>query len=89
MARLFASVAPDVKMISSGSAPMQLATLVLDDSVALFADHPVECSEECGLPWQSVQNGCIAARTVGRIGCLLDDQGKWSKGFSYQIGGHL
>ena len=63
-----ASVAPDVKMISSGSAPMRRAIRVAASAMAAFATYPNAWSFECGFPNVSDQKGAIAAAARGSRG---------------------
>ena len=66
-ARLFDSVAPEVKTISSGSAPMKAATRPRASSSVSVASSPTPCSE-AGLPNRSVKYGSIASTTRGSTG---------------------
>lgn len=66
-ARLFDSVAPDVKMTSSGCAPMNAATPARPSSNTAVARSPTVCSE-AGLPKRSVKYGSIASTTRGSTG---------------------
>ena len=50
MDRLFDSVAPDVKMISLGEAPMSEATCSLASSTARSESQPYWWVRECGFP---------------------------------------
>ena len=72
-ARLLASVAPDVKITSSGSPPMSDATVDKDAFTASAADHPTTWSLEWGLPKASRQKGVIFSKTRGVNGrrCLI------------------
>lgn len=70
MRALFDSVAPDVKMISLGSALMTPATCSLAFSTAALVSHPYRCVVECGLPYCSVRYGIMASRTRGSIGVV-------------------
>ncbi len=70
MARLFASVAPEVRMISRGSAPISAATSARAASTAASASRPSACSALCGLPKRSVNQGSIASTTRGSQGVV-------------------
>ena len=50
IARLFASVAPEVKTISRGSAPIRCATCARARSTASAASQPKRCEPLAGLP---------------------------------------
>jgi hypothetical protein len=50
IARLFDSVAPEVQMISRGSAPTMAATLARASSTAASAVQPYMWLREAGLP---------------------------------------
>ena len=67
MARLFDSVAPDVKTISSGLAPKKAATRPRASSRAAVAASPTPCSAEA-LPNVPAKYGSIASTTRGSTG---------------------
>jgi hypothetical protein len=69
IARLFASLAPLVKMISSGAAPNSAATSPRACSRAAFAGMLAQWLLD-GLPNASCRNGRIAAATAGSMGVL-------------------
>ena len=60
-------MAPEVKTISSGSAPMEAATFARAVSSVDVASSPTPCSE-AGLPNRSVKYGDIASTTRGSTG---------------------
>ena len=66
---LLDSVAPPVRMISPGAAPMSSATAPHASSTAAAASQPSACSE-CGLPNRSSRNGSMALRTSGSSGVV-------------------
>ncbi len=66
-AKLFASVAEDVKTISRDSAPMAFATLFLETKSAREDAWPNEWRDP-GFPNASTKNGFIAWRTRGSTG---------------------
>jgi hypothetical protein len=68
IARLSASVAPEVKITSAGSAPRQDATDSLDSSTTRRASRPEVCSDE-GLPTR-VSSAVIAAIASARSGVV-------------------
>ncbi len=70
IARLLLSVAPLVKTISRGSAPIRAATSARAVSTAASAWRPMLCSALCGLPNCSVNQGSIAATTRGSQGVV-------------------
>jgi hypothetical protein len=70
MARLLDSVAPEVKMISSGWAPMALARRSRADSTSFAAAHPYACVREAAFPNCSVMHGSIASTTLGSTGVV-------------------
>ena len=63
-AMLLASVAPDVKIISSPLAPTRRATFSLAPSIATDASCPKEWSMLDGLPNISVMYGTISSKTL-------------------------
>ena len=64
-----ASVPPEVKTISSASAPSRLATWPRASSTASCAARPKACVLD-GLPKCSARNGSIASFTLGAIGVV-------------------
>ena len=70
MARLFDSVAPEVKTISLGSAPTSAAMRARASSTAASDSRPGACSREWGLANFSVKYGSIAATTRGSVGVV-------------------
>jgi hypothetical protein len=64
------SVAPEVKTISRGSAPMRLATSARAASTASAASRPKPWLAEWGLPNLSVNHGSIASTTRGSVGVV-------------------
>ena len=74
IARLFASVAPLVKITSSGNAPKQFATVSRASSSDCRARRPAACDDD-GLPNASVINGRIASIASGKSGVVA----LWSK----------
>ena len=73
-ARLLASVPPDVKTISRGSAWRRVATRSCASSSAARAARPNACADD-GLPNASVRYGSIASRTSRRSGVVA----AWSR----------
>ena len=65
MAMLFDSVAPDVKMISFGSACSRSATFLRASSTNSSASQPYMCVRECALPYLRVVSDAAVTRTVG------------------------
>ena len=72
MAKLLASVAPDVQTISRGSAPIRLATSCLASSTAASACQPNMCERDAGLPKcpAGVINSIIFSATTGSTGVV-------------------
>ena len=70
MARLLASVAPLVKMISRGWAPRTAATCSRASFTASSAAQPYWCVRLPALPKCSVRYGSIAATTRGSQGVV-------------------
>ena len=70
MAMLLDSVAPDVKMISLGLAPMMDATSARASSMESSASQPYMCVRLCGFPYCSTKWGIMASRTRGSIGVV-------------------
>ena len=70
IARLFASVAPLVKMISLALAPIRSATFLRASSTASSASHPNAWLRLAGLPKCWVKNGTIASTTRGSTGVV-------------------
>jgi hypothetical protein len=66
-ARLFASVAPDVKITPPGAPPMRRATLARAASSEACASRPTEWPAE-GLPIPPSRNGRMTATTRGSTG---------------------
>ena len=64
IARLFASVAPLVKVTSSGAAPSSAATRSRASSSACRAVRPAACADD-GFPYVSAISGRIASHTPG------------------------
>jgi len=62
IAKLFDSVPPDVKIISSSFAPIDFAIVVLDSSTACLAHTPIMCSDDA-FPYFSVKYGVISLIT--------------------------
>ena len=52
---LLLSVAPEVKMISFGLAPIAAATSARAPSIASSASQPYMCVRECGFPYESTK----------------------------------
>ena len=69
-ARLSDSVAPEVKTISSGAAPMRAATCSRARSTARCASWPNAWLRPDGLPYFSPKNGSMAATTAGSAGVV-------------------
>jgi hypothetical protein len=69
IARLFASVPPEVNKISSASAPIAAATLARASSTAARARRPHACALD-GLPNPSRNQGSIASSTSGSTGVV-------------------
>jgi hypothetical protein len=67
IARLSDSVAPEVNMISFGSAPITRATCSRARSTASSAAQPNGWLREAALPKTSVKNGSIASTTRGSV----------------------
>ena len=65
IARLFDSVAPEVKMISLGSAPITRAIWTRARVVASSARQPKACVREAALPYSRSKQGSIASTTRG------------------------
>jgi len=65
MHKLFDSVAPLVKIISFGLAPIRFATSSRAVSQAVSVSQPKLCERECGFPKLSVRNGIILSSTLG------------------------
>ncbi|MEA3246994.1 MAG: hypothetical protein U9Q74_12635 [Gemmatimonadota bacterium] len=74
MARLSASVPPEVKQTSSFAAPRHAATRSRASSRAVRASRPQRCVLE-GLPKRGPWNGAIASSTSGRTGVVA----AWSR----------
>ena len=70
MARLMLSVAPEVKMISSGSAPISEAISSLAFFTASEAFHPYACWRLDAFPKSLVNHGIIASTTRGSQGVV-------------------
>jgi hypothetical protein len=69
---LIASVAPDVQMISRGSAPTNAATCSRALSTPRSASHPNGWLREAGLPKFSRRYGNIASTTRGSTGVVAE-----------------
>ncbi len=69
MAKLLASVPPEVKKISCSFTPQAWATTRRASFFACSALKPRRCSEE-GLPKLSVSTSCMAAATSGSTGVV-------------------
>ena len=70
IARLFDSVAPEVKTISSAAAPMRPATCSRADSTAACASWPKTWLRLEGLPKRSAKYGSIAVEHGGSTGVV-------------------
>ncbi len=72
IARLLASVAPEVQTTSRGSAPIKLATSTRASSTAASACQPNICERDAGLPkWpDGVKNSTIRSATAGSTGVV-------------------
>jgi hypothetical protein len=70
MARLLDSVAPEVKTISEGLAPISRATWPRASSTASAASWPSACSTLPALPKRAVNQGSIASTTRGSHGVV-------------------
>ena len=70
IAMLFASVAPEVKTISRGSAPIRAAMWARASSTAASAARPMACSALCGLAKFSSHHGRMAVSTRGSTGVV-------------------
>ena len=70
MARLFDSVAPEVKTISRACAPRAAATCSRARSTASLASQPKRCEMLAALPYSSVKYGSIASTTRGSVGVV-------------------
>jgi hypothetical protein len=71
-ARLLASVAPEVKMISRGAAPISAATCARAASTRSNAARPGSWVAEAGFPWSPglVRHSAMAAATRGSTGVV-------------------
>ena len=64
------SVAPEVKMISSGVAPISAATFARASSTRSEAARPGACVADAGLPCVLERHSAMAATTRGSTGVL-------------------
>jgi hypothetical protein len=69
---LFPSVAPEVQMISFGSAPISAATCARASSTAASAFQPNACERLAALPKNSVRYGIIFSATRGSTGVVAE-----------------
>ena len=70
MAMLLLSVAPEVKMISRGLAPIREATCSRARSTPASASQPYVWVREWAFPYCSVRKGIMASRTRGSMGVV-------------------
>ena len=70
MAMLLDSVAPDVKKISRGRAPISPATCARAASTASLASAPKAWLSEWGLPNLPEKYGSMASTTRGSVGVV-------------------
>ena len=83
IARLSDSVAPLVKKISSGCAPINVATWSRALSTASSAAHPQAWLRLEGSPNWSVKYGIMASSTSRSMGVVVDDPCRWA--VSYHV----